>query len=58
MILDFEGRNMSRAKHSDAEMMAAPKQAEEGRKVEDVAREMGASKHTATAGKPSMAGWW
>lgn len=39
---------MSRGKHSEAEMVAALKQLEAGRKVkvEDVAREVGVSKHT------------
>ena len=37
---------MSRGKHSEAEMIAALKQVEAGRKVEDVAREIGVSKHT------------
>ena len=37
---------MSRGKHSEAEMIAALKQMEAGRKAEDVAREVGVSKHT------------
>ncbi len=37
---------MSRGKHSEAEMIAALKQVEAGRKVEDVAREVSVSKHT------------
>ena len=37
---------MSRGKHSEAEMIAALKQVEPGRKVEDAAREVGVSKHT------------
>lgn len=37
---------MSRGKHSKAETTAALKQVEAGRKVEDVAREVGVSKHT------------
>ena len=42
---------MSRAKHSEAEMIAALKQVEAGHgKVEDVAREVGVSNHT-------MYGW-
>jgi hypothetical protein len=37
MILDSgRGRGMSRGKHSEAEMIAALKQVEAGRKVEDV----------------------
>ena len=37
---------MSRSKHTEAQMIAALKQVEAGRKVEDVAREFGVSKHT------------
>ncbi len=37
---------MSRGRHSEAEMIAALKQMEAGRKAEDVAREVGVSKHT------------
>ena len=34
---------MSKSKHTEAQMIAALKQVEAGRKVEDVAREVGAS---------------
>ncbi len=37
---------MSKSKHTEAQMIAALKQVEAGRKVEDVARECGVSKHT------------
>ena len=37
---------MSKSKHTEAQMIAALKQVEAGRKVEDVAREVGVSKHT------------
>ena len=37
---------MSRSKHTEAQMIAALKQVEAGRKVEDVARDVGVSKHT------------
>ena len=37
---------MSRRKHTEAEMIAALKQLEAGRKAEDVGRELGVSKHT------------
>jgi putative transposase len=47
---------MSRGKHSEAEMIAALKQVEAGRKVEDVAREVGVSKHTLYAGKAKYGG--
>ena len=46
---------MSRGKHSEAEMIAALKQVEAGRKVEDVAREVGVSKHTSG---PKARGEW
>ena len=36
---------MSRARHTEAEMIAVLKQVEAGRKAEDVAREAGVSKH-------------
>ena len=36
---------MSRAQHSEAEIIAALKQVDAGRKVEDVAREVGVTKH-------------
>jgi len=41
---------MSRSRHTEAQMIAALKQVETGRAVEDVAREVGVSKHT-------MYGW-
>ena len=37
---------MSRSKHKEAQIIAALKQVEAGRKAEDVAREQGVSKHT------------
>lgn len=37
---------MSKSRHTEAQMIAALKQVEAGRKVEDVAREVGVSKHT------------
>jgi hypothetical protein len=36
---------MSRSKHSEAQMIAAVKQLEAGRKAEDVAREVGQRAH-------------
>jgi putative transposase len=39
-------RGMSKSQHSEAQMMGALKQLEAGRKAEDVAREVGVSKHT------------
>jgi putative transposase len=47
---------MSRGKHSEAEMIAALKQVEAGGKVEDVAREVGVSKHTLYAWKAKYGG--
>jgi putative transposase len=37
---------MSRSRHTEAQMIAALKQVEAGRTVDDVAREQGVSKHT------------
>jgi putative transposase len=37
---------MSKGKHSEAQIIAALKQVEAGRKTEEVAREQGVSKHT------------
>ena len=47
---------MSRGRHSEAEMIAALKQLEAGRKAEDVAREVGISKHTIYAWKARYGG--
>ena len=47
---------MSRGKRSEAEMIAALKQVEAGRKVEDVAREVGVSKHTIYGWKAKYGG--
>lgn len=47
---------MSRGKHTEAEMIGALKQVEAGRRVEDVAREMGVSKHTVYAWKAKYGG--
>lgn len=47
---------MSRGKHSEAEMIAALKQVEAGRKVEDVARKVGVSKHTVYGWKAKYGG--
>ena len=40
---------MSRSKHTEAQIIAALKQVEAGRKAEDVAREQGVSNHTVYA---------
>jgi putative transposase len=50
------GRSMSRSKHTEAEMITALKQVEAGRKVEDVAREVGVSKHTIYGWKAKYGG--
>ena len=42
---------MSKSKHTEAQMIAALKQVEAGRNLEDVAREYGVSKHTIYAWK-------
>ena len=47
---------MSRSKHSEAQMIAALKQMEAGRSAEDVAREVGVSKHTLYAWKAKYGG--
>ena len=47
---------MSRSKHTEVEMIAALKQMEAGRKAEDVAREVGVSKHTLYAWKAKYGG--
>jgi putative transposase len=47
---------MPRSKHSEAQIVAALKQVEAGRKVEDVAREVGVSKHTLYAWKAKYGG--
>jgi putative transposase len=47
---------MPRSKHTEAEMIGAVKQAEAGRRVDDVAREMGVSHHTIYAWKAKYGG--
>ena len=47
---------MSKSRHTEAQMIAALKQMEAGRKVEDVAREVGVSKHTLYAWKAKYGG--
>ena len=47
---------MSRSKHTEGEIIAALKQVEAGRKAEDVAREVGVSKHTIYAWKAKYGG--
>jgi putative transposase len=47
---------MSKGKHSEAQIIAALKQVEAGRKVEDLARECGVSKHTMYAWKSKYGG--
>src|SRR5262250_3830622 len=50
------GRSMSRGRHSEAAMILALKQVEAGRAVEDVAREVGVSKHTIYGWKAKYGG--
>ena len=47
---------MSRSRHTEAQMIAALKQVEAGRAVEDVAREVGVSKHTIYGWKAKYGG--
>jgi len=47
---------MSKSRHTEAEMIGALKQMEAGRKAEDVAREVGVSKHTIYAWKAKYGG--
>src|ERR1700755_1769818 len=47
---------MSRSKHTEAQIIAALKQVEAGRRAEDVAREQGVSKHTIYAWKAKYGG--
>ena len=47
---------MSKGKHSEAQIIVALKQVEAGRKVEDLARECGVSKHTSYAWKSKYGG--
>lgn len=47
---------MSKSRHTEAEMIGALKQVEAGRKAEDVAREVGVSKHTIYAWKAKYGG--
>ncbi len=47
---------MSRSRHTEAEMIAALKQMDAGRRAEDVAREVGVSKHTLYSWKAKYGG--
>jgi putative transposase len=47
---------MSKSSHTEAQMIGALKQVEAGRKAEDVAREVGVSKHTIYAWKAKYGG--
>jgi putative transposase len=47
---------MSKSAHSEAQIVGAVKQVEAGRKAEEVAREMGVSKHTIYAWKQKYGG--
>jgi putative transposase len=48
---------MSKSRHIEAWMIGALKQLEAGRKAEDVAREVGVSKHTTFAWKAKYVAW-
>ena len=47
---------MSKSSHTEAQMVGAVKQVEAGRRAEEVAREMGVSKHTIYAWKQKYGG--
>jgi len=47
---------MSKSAHTEAQMVGAVKQVEAGRRAEEVAREMGVSKHTIYAWKQKYGG--
>ena len=47
---------MSKSRYTEAQMIGALKQLEAGRKAEDVAREVGISKHTSYARKAKYGG--
>jgi putative transposase len=47
---------MSKSTHTEAQIIGAVKQVESGRKVEEVAREVGVSKHTIYAWKQKYGG--
>jgi len=47
---------MSKSNHTEAQMIGAIKQVEAGRKTDEVAREMGVSKHTIYAWKQKDGG--
>ena len=47
---------MSKGKHTEAQIIAALKQVEAGRTTEDVARELGVSKHTIYAWRSKYGG--
>ena len=47
---------MSKSRHTEAQMVAAIKQVEAGRRAEDVAREVGVSKHTLYSWKAKYGG--
>ena len=49
-------RSRLRSRHTEAQMIGALKQVEAGRKVENVAREVGVSKHTLYAWKAKYGG--
>jgi putative transposase len=46
MISDLREEEMSRSKHSEAQIITALKQVEAGRTADDLDRECGVSKHT------------
>jgi putative transposase len=57
MILDLGECEMSRSKHSEVQIIAALKQVEAGRTMEDVVREVGVSAATIYAWKAKFRVW-
>ena len=51
-----EEKRMSKSAHTEAQIIGAVKQVEAGRKADEVAREMGVSKHTIYAWKQKYGG--
>jgi hypothetical protein len=48
---------MSKGRHTEAQIIAALKQVEAGRRVEDVAREVGVSQIRSMPGRRNTAAW-
>jgi putative transposase len=57
-MISYSGKGgaMSKGKHTEAQIIGALKQVDAGRRAEDVAREVGVSKHTIYAWKAKYGG--